>query len=173
MLPTPRRSAKRSAGQACGSWRPRRPKQQNCLMLHRTRHLFIRQQTAVINSIRAHLGRSGTGILCHVLMSPRLHVPSQLPQLHHPGERKPRGCHRRILCGRERNALQLSPDQRRPIHHVRSPGSQYTFLLSIFGRSNHRVVHRRIRPGTRTSSAVTDAYLRLPAIASHRSWGPS
>jgi transposase len=29
-------------------------KQQSCLMLHRTRHLFIRQQTAVINSIRAH-----------------------------------------------------------------------------------------------------------------------
>jgi transposase len=29
--------------------------QQSCLMLHRTRHLFIRQQTAVINSIRAHV----------------------------------------------------------------------------------------------------------------------
>ena len=29
--------------------------QQSCLMLHRTRHLFIRQQTAIINSIRAHL----------------------------------------------------------------------------------------------------------------------
>jgi transposase len=28
------------------------PEQQGCLMLHRTRHLFIRQQTAVINSIR-------------------------------------------------------------------------------------------------------------------------
>jgi transposase len=28
--------------------------QQSCLMLHRTRHLFIRQQTAVINAIRAH-----------------------------------------------------------------------------------------------------------------------
>ena len=28
------------------------PEQQSCLMLHRTRHLFIRQQTAVINSIR-------------------------------------------------------------------------------------------------------------------------
>src|SRR5258706_6957275 len=28
-------------------------------MLHRTRHLFIRQQTAVINSIRAHLGEFG------------------------------------------------------------------------------------------------------------------
>jgi transposase len=29
------------------------PEQQSCLMLHRTRHLFIRQQTALINSIRA------------------------------------------------------------------------------------------------------------------------
>ena len=28
-------------------------------MLHRTRHLFIRQQTAVINSIRAHLAELG------------------------------------------------------------------------------------------------------------------
>ena len=26
--------------------------QQSCLMLHRTRHLFIRQQTAAINAIR-------------------------------------------------------------------------------------------------------------------------
>jgi transposase len=33
--------------------------QQSCLMLHRTRHLFIRQQTAVINSIRAHLAEFG------------------------------------------------------------------------------------------------------------------
>jgi transposase len=32
------------------------PEQQSCLMLHRTRHLFIRQQTAVINSIRAPRG---------------------------------------------------------------------------------------------------------------------
>ena len=31
------------------------PDQQACLMLHRTRHLFIRQQTALINAIRAHL----------------------------------------------------------------------------------------------------------------------
>src|SRR6187431_2127215 len=35
------------------------PEQQSCLMLHRTRHLFIRQQTAVINSIRAHLAEFG------------------------------------------------------------------------------------------------------------------
>ena len=33
--------------------------QQSCLMLHRTRHLFIRQQTAVINAIRAHLAEFG------------------------------------------------------------------------------------------------------------------
>src|SRR3989441_3209611 len=33
--------------------------QQSCLMLHRTRHLFIRQQTAVINAIRAHLDEFG------------------------------------------------------------------------------------------------------------------
>src|SRR5215471_19818516 len=33
--------------------------QQACLMLHRARHLFIRQQTAVINSIRAYLAEFG------------------------------------------------------------------------------------------------------------------
>jgi transposase len=33
--------------------------QQSCLMLHRVRHLFIRQQTAVINSIRAFLAEFG------------------------------------------------------------------------------------------------------------------
>jgi transposase len=35
------------------------PEQQSCLMLHRTRHLFIRQQTSVINAIRAHLAEFG------------------------------------------------------------------------------------------------------------------
>jgi transposase len=35
------------------------PEQQSCLMLHRTRHLFIRQQTAVINAIRSHLAEFG------------------------------------------------------------------------------------------------------------------
>jgi len=33
--------------------------QRSCLMLHRTRHLFIRQQTAVINAIRAHFAEFG------------------------------------------------------------------------------------------------------------------
>jgi transposase len=49
-------------------------------MLHRTRHLFIRQQTAVINSIRAHLaefgivapvGRRGVEQLLDVVADPR------------------------------------------------------------------------------------------------------
>jgi transposase len=35
------------------------PEQPSGLMLHRTRHLFIRQQTAVINAIRAHLAEFG------------------------------------------------------------------------------------------------------------------
>ena len=35
------------------------PEQQSGLMLHRTRPLFIRQQTSVINAIRAHLAEFG------------------------------------------------------------------------------------------------------------------
>jgi len=55
------------------------PEQQACLMLHRTRHLFIRQQTSVINSIRAHLaefgiiarvGRNGVAELLKVVGDP-------------------------------------------------------------------------------------------------------
>src|SRR6201998_641520 len=35
------------------------PEQQSALVLHRTRHLFMRQQTSVINAIRAHLAEFG------------------------------------------------------------------------------------------------------------------
>jgi transposase len=35
------------------------PEQQSCLMLHRTRQLFIRQQTSMINAIRAHMAEYG------------------------------------------------------------------------------------------------------------------
>jgi transposase len=35
--------------------------QKKCLMLHRARHLFFRQQNAVINPIRAHLAELGVG----------------------------------------------------------------------------------------------------------------
>jgi transposase len=53
--------------------------QQSCPMLHRTRHLFIREQTAVINVIRAHLaefgivasvGRKGVEELLRVIADP-------------------------------------------------------------------------------------------------------
>jgi hypothetical protein len=37
------------------------PEQQSCPVLHRTRQLFIRQQTAVINSMRAQLAEFGIG----------------------------------------------------------------------------------------------------------------
>jgi transposase len=55
------------------------PEQQSCLMLHRSRHLFIRQQTAVINAIRAHLaefgvvapvGRKGVADLLDIVADP-------------------------------------------------------------------------------------------------------
>src|SRR6201993_2078823 len=55
------------------------PEQQSGLMLHRTRHLFIRQQTSVINAIRAHLaefgvtapvGRKGMEELLRVIADP-------------------------------------------------------------------------------------------------------
>ncbi len=39
------------------------PEQQSGLVLHRTRHLFIGQQTSVINAIRAHLAEFGDGRL--------------------------------------------------------------------------------------------------------------
>ena len=55
------------------------PEQQSGLVLHRTRHLFVRQQTSVINAIRAHLaefgivapvGRKGVEELLHVVADP-------------------------------------------------------------------------------------------------------
>ena len=55
------------------------PEQQSGLMLHRTRHLFIRQQTSVINAIRAHfaefgvtapVGRKGIEELLRVIADP-------------------------------------------------------------------------------------------------------
>ena len=55
------------------------PEQQSCLMLHRSRHLFIRQQTSLINAIRAHLaefgivapiGRNGVEELLNIVADP-------------------------------------------------------------------------------------------------------
>ena len=60
------------------------PEQQSCLMLHRTRHLFIRQQTAVINSIRAHLAEFGI-----VARVGRQGVEELLDVVADPAERRP------------------------------------------------------------------------------------
>ena len=55
------------------------PEQQSGLVLHRTRHLFIRQQTSLINAIRGHLaefgvtapvGRKGIEELLRVIADP-------------------------------------------------------------------------------------------------------
>src|SRR6187397_2729600 len=55
------------------------PEQQSCLMLHRTRHLLVRQLNAVTNALRAHLaefgivapiGRKGVTELLHVVADP-------------------------------------------------------------------------------------------------------
>ena len=71
------RSSHQSQHAVCAT---KTPEQQSCLMLHRTRHLFIRQQTAVINAIRAHLaefgivapvGRKGVEELLNVVADPR------------------------------------------------------------------------------------------------------
>lgn len=63
------------------------PEQQSGLVLHRTRHLFVRQQTSVINAIRAHLaefgivapvGRHGVEELLNVVADP---TDKRLPEI--------------------------------------------------------------------------------------------
>jgi transposase len=63
------------------------PEQQSGLVLHRTRHLFVRQQTSVINAIRAHLaefgivapvGRQGVEQLLEVVANPN---DQRLPEI--------------------------------------------------------------------------------------------
>ena len=54
------------------------PEQQSCLTLHRTRHLFIRQQTAVINVIRAHPADSGSSLRLDARVSRRYSMSSPI-----------------------------------------------------------------------------------------------
>jgi transposase len=63
------------------------PEQQSGLVLHRARHLFVRQQTAVINAIRTHLaefgivaptGRNGIGELLKAIADP---ADTRLPEV--------------------------------------------------------------------------------------------
>lgn len=63
------------------------PEQQSGLVLHRTRHLLVRQQTSVINAIRTHLaefgmvaptGRKGVGELLQAVADP---ADTRLPEV--------------------------------------------------------------------------------------------
>ena len=60
------------------------PEQQSCLMLHRTRHLFIRQQTSVINAIRvpslASSRRSGAPVSKSCSMSSPMPMTNGCPR---------------------------------------------------------------------------------------------
>ena len=64
------------------------PEQQSCLMLHRTRPLFIRQQTSVINAIRAHMAEYGIvapvdgRVLNNCLLLSRMAATSACLRLH-------------------------------------------------------------------------------------------
>ena len=62
------------------------PEQQSCLTLHRTRHLFIQQQTAIINSIRACLAEFG--IVAPVDAGASSSCWKSLPMSRTPGCRK-------------------------------------------------------------------------------------
>jgi transposase len=53
--------------------------QQSGLMLHRTRHLFMRQQTSVINAICAHLAEFGTLVGRRGVEELRIHTLPQAP----------------------------------------------------------------------------------------------
>ena len=65
------------------------PEQQSCLILHRTRQLFIRQQTSVINAIRAHMAEYGIvapvgrkGVETTACKSSRMQATSACLRLH-------------------------------------------------------------------------------------------
>jgi hypothetical protein len=168
------------------------PEQQSCLMLHRTRHLFIRQQTAVINSIRAHLaelgivapvGRKGVTELLQVVADPSdKRVPevaraclaalgTQLPSL------------KKQIVEFDRNDLGLAPVQPDAASaFITFPGSAqcwrplWSQVLLTPGPSDQDVTSRpglgsfpsSIRVGARTGSAASAN--RVTAICAACSW---
>jgi transposase len=91
------------------------PEQQSGLMLHRIRHLFIRQQTAVINAIRAHLaefgivapvGRNGVEQLLGVVAdsNDRVTVISDAARVRGPFAIRARGVRANYTSGSENTA---------------------------------------------------------------------
>jgi transposase len=104
--------------------------QQSCLMLHRTRHLFIRQQTAVINSIRAHLaefgivapvGRRGVSELLQVVADPSdKRVPGcpRMPCRARHSTTQPQGADRAVRSD-DPGLASVQPDEQAPSLHSR------------------------------------------------------
>ena len=108
------------------------PEQQSCLMLHRTRHLFIRQQTAVINSIRAHLaefgivapvGRKGVTELLHIVADPSdkrvPEVARALPCRARQSTAQPQGADRGVRSD-DHGLAPLQRNEQAPSLHSRS-----------------------------------------------------
>jgi transposase len=86
------------------------PEQQGGLVLHRTRHLFIRQQTALINAIQAHcaefgivapVGRRGVEELLNVIVRAN---DDQVPEI-------ARACLLALCVEADRGGIEVLADQ--------------------------------------------------------------
>ena len=167
------------------------PEQQSCLMLHRTRHLFIRQQTAVINVIRAHLPssgswhQSGARVSRNFSMSSPIQMTTGCPRLHGRASQ-----HLGLNCEGSRSRFWSSTDRswpgidlmRRVCGSMRSPVSVRCWLrpwlpASLTQRSFDQGATSRpglgwcrssTQAGARTGSVVSAS--RVTAICAACSW---
>jgi len=106
------------------------PEQQSGLVLHRTRHLFIRQRTSVINAIRAHLaefgivapvGRHGVEELLTVVADPSDKRVPDIARGMSPGTRGSTAKHQEADTGVRPVDQGLAPIQRDEHEARRSP----------------------------------------------------
>jgi hypothetical protein len=156
--------------------------QQSCLMLHRARHLFIRQQTAVINSIRAYLaefgivapvGRRGVEHLLDVVADK---ADRRLPEVEwqqaHQARKVgfwPRSCRTgmsapRLLSGEERPSSDIAFAAFPKCPSGRHPHSNFRDLLRLhfcYGPSDRSAAQGRLRRRASTQPVTWPS--RLPA----------
>ncbi len=154
------------------------PEQQSCLMLHRTRHLFIRQQTAVINSIRAHLaefgivapvGRKGVTELLHIVADPNDKRVSEVARacLAALGDQL-LGLKRQILeFDRMIMAWQRSNQTSKRLHYIPGVGPMLaTALVASVADPRPSNQHVTSRPGLGSFPSSTQAGARSGSAAS-------
>jgi transposase len=106
--------------------------QQGCLVLHRTRHLLVRQQTATINSIRAHLaefgivapvGRRGVEHLLEVIADAN---DTQVPEVARAWPTpRPSGQDGLLSLDRSRSEAEFERRQRQAWQHQQTRGSLF------------------------------------------------